>query len=255
MRIFRAELHLHTVLSPCAEVEMIPPLIVQQALERGANLIAVTDHNNSRNCAAVMEAARNTGLSVLPGMELQTREEVHLLCLFDTLEQVQAWQAQVDEKLPDRPNDPDHFGEQFIVDATGEFLAREERLLINSTSFTFEGAVAGVEDLGGLPIPAHVDRQANGLIGVLGFIPDGIRLAGLEVSRRIRLEQIYDKLPQVRGYSLLQGGDAHRLDEILAANEFWIEDPTVDEIRMALADAGGRRFRIWTKEELARNLS
>lgn len=252
MHKYRAELHLHTVLSPCAEVEMIPPFIVQEALERGANLIAVTDHNTTRNTAAVIQAAAGTGLSVLPGMELQTREEVHLVCLFDTLEQAEEWQRRVDARLPDLENSPDRFGEQFIVDSTGEFVAREERLLITSTSFTFEEAVVEVEELGGLPIPAHVDRRANGLLGVLGFIPETVRLAGLEVSRRVQLDQVYEKLPQLRGYPLLQGGDAHRLEEILAANEFWIEAPTVDEIRMALAKAGGRKHHVRTKEELAR---
>jgi PHP family Zn ribbon phosphoesterase len=252
MRKFRAELHLHTLLSPCAEIEMIPPLIVQEALERGANLIAVTDHNTSRNAQAVIEAAEGSGLAVLPGMELQTREEVHLLCLFDTLEQVQAWQARVDEKLPDLLNNPERLGEQFVVDATGDFIAREDRLLLTSASMTFEEAVAGVEELGGLPIPAHVDRQANGLISVLGFVPETVRLAALEISRRLRPEQALEKIPQIRGRTLLQGGDAHRLNEILVANEFLMEDPTVDEIRMALAAAGGRKFRVWSREELAR---
>src|SRR5512136_136217 len=96
----RADLHIHTVLSPCAEVEMIPPLIVERALDAGLDLIAITDHNASANAAAVIDAARGTGLKVLPGIELQTREEVHLLCLFDSLEQLQTWQTEVDDALP-----------------------------------------------------------------------------------------------------------------------------------------------------------
>jgi 3',5'-nucleoside bisphosphate phosphatase len=95
-----ADLHLHTVLSPCAEVEMIPPLIVRRALEAGLDLIAVTDHNAAANCAAVVQAAAGTGLAVLPGMELQTAEEVHVLCLFDTVEQALTWQGIVFDHLP-----------------------------------------------------------------------------------------------------------------------------------------------------------
>src|SRR5512136_1809744 len=107
MQTLRAELHVHTVLSPCAEVEMIPPLIVQEALERGISLIAITDHNASSNVSAVQKAAVGSGLTVMPGMEVQTREEVHVLCLFDTIEQMSAWQALVDKSLPETPNNPD----------------------------------------------------------------------------------------------------------------------------------------------------
>ena len=123
MKKFRADLHVHTVLSPCAEVEMIPPLIVQEALERGIHLIAITDHNATGNIRAVMEAAQGTDLTVLPGMELQTREEVHLLCLFETIEQAETWQKVVDSILPDRSNNPEFFGEQFIVDASWRFYS------------------------------------------------------------------------------------------------------------------------------------
>src|ERR1041385_6788538 len=96
MNQYRAELHVHTVLSPCAGVEMIPPVIVDEALAHGINLIAITDHNQTANISAVMEAAQGTGLTVLPGMELQTSEEVHVLCLFDGLDQAEAWQRRVD---------------------------------------------------------------------------------------------------------------------------------------------------------------
>jgi predicted metal-dependent phosphoesterase TrpH len=104
MKRFRADLHVHTVLSPCAEVEMIPPLIVQKALEKNIDLIAITDHNASANVGAVIKVAEGTGLTVLPGMEVQSREDVHLLTLFESLEALEPWQALVDEALPDEPN-------------------------------------------------------------------------------------------------------------------------------------------------------
>src|SRR5512145_2646754 len=114
MKPFRADLHVHTVLSPCAEVEMIPPLIVQEALEQNIDIIAITDHNASANVRAVQKAADGTGLTVLPGMEVQSREDVHLLTFFETIETLDAWQRQVDRALPDLLNDPGFFGEQFI---------------------------------------------------------------------------------------------------------------------------------------------
>jgi 3',5'-nucleoside bisphosphate phosphatase len=243
LQIFRAELHIHTVLSPCAEVEMIPPLIVEQALEAGLNLIAITDHNATANCQAVIQAAAGTGLSVLPGVEAQSREEVHILCLFDTLQQAAFFQSTIDAYLPPLMNQPDHFGEQMLVDLTGDLLGLEKRLLISSLDLSLEEIAAEVERLGGLAIPAHVDRPAFGLIANLVFVPENLRAPALEISRRITPGQAVRKYPQIEGYPLLTGGDAHRLEEILGANTFCLESATTAEIRMALKGEGGRQFQ------------
>jgi len=126
---------------------MIPPFIVQKALEIGLNLIAITDHNASENVPAVIKAAEGSDLTVLPGMELQTEEEVHVLCLFDSMDQLNKLQELVDETLPDVKNNVEFFGEQFIVDHTGEFIRRKERLLINSTQLSFDEAFHAVTKL------------------------------------------------------------------------------------------------------------
>jgi 3',5'-nucleoside bisphosphate phosphatase len=240
MKTFRAELHTHTVLSPCAGVEMIPPLIVQEALDNGINLLAITDHNASANIEAVMQAAAGTGLTILPGMELQTHEEVHLLCLFDTIEQIQQWQAVVDQCLPNIQNKPDFFGEQFVVDATGDFIRHENRLLSNSADISLEDAAEGVKKLGGLPIPAHVDRKAYGLLATLGLIPPGFE--ALEISRYINVTEALRTFPQITGYPLLQSGDVHYMDGFLGAVLFEMEKPTIAEIRMALRSETSRHF-------------
>ena len=242
MNKYRADLHVHTVLSPCAEVEMIPPLIVQEALERGIHLIAITDHNATGNIRAVMEAAKGTDLTVLPGMELQTREEVHLLCLFETIEQAETWQNVVDKILPDRSNNPEFFGEQFIVDASGDFIRREERLLIVSADIELDEAAAQVQALGGFAIPAHVDRKAFSLIANLGLIPPGFEV--LEISRHLKPDEAATRYPQLRGYPLIQSGDVHRLEEFLGVCEFQIEAPTLGEVRMALKNIAGRSLFI-----------
>jgi len=244
MKTYRAELHSHTVLSPCAEVEMIPPLIVQTVIEKGINLLAVTDHNASANVIAVQQAAHESGLIVLPGMELQTREEVHLLCLFDTLEQLEAWQVIVDEHLPALENDIEHFGEQFVIDAEGDFIRRELRLLLTSTDLSLEEAIGAVSAIEGLAIPAHIDRKANGLLALLGFVPTQVAVDALELSRHISIDVAPLRYPQVRGYPLVQDGDAHRLNEFLGVNEFVIESPTITELKMALRHANGRTHRL-----------
>lgn len=221
---------------------MIPPLIVQEALERGIHLIAITDHNATANIGAVMQAAHGTDLHVLPGMELQTREEVHLLCLFETLEQAETWQKVVDTILPDRSNNPEFFGEQFIVDANGEFIRREERLLIVSAEIGLDEAAAQVHALGGFAIPAHVDRKAFSLIANLGLVPPGFE--ALEISRHLKPSEAATRYPQIRGYPLIQSGDVHRLEEFLGACEFHIEAPTLGEIRMALKNIEERSLLL-----------
>ena len=223
---------------------MIPPLIVQEALQKKIQIIAVTDHNATANIGAVQKAAEGTGLVVLPGMEVQTREEVHALCLFDTLEQAEQWQLQVSATLPSIQNDPEHFGEQFVVDETGEFIRRETQLLLTSISLSFDETWRQVNDLGGLFIPAHVDRQAFGLIANLGFVPRHIPVEALEVSRHLTLAAARQKYPQIAGYSLIQSGDVHRLEEFLGANQFTLEAPTITEIRLAMKGLEDRSLSV-----------
>jgi hypothetical protein len=228
---------------------MIPPLIVQKALEMNINLIAITDHNTTGIINAVMEAAQGTDLTVLPGMELQTREEVHLLCLFDTLEQAETWQKVVDSILPKLSNNSDFFGEQYIVDASGEFIRREERLLIVSAEIGLDEAAEQVHALGGFAIPAHVDRKAFSLIANLGLVPPGFE--ALEISRHLKPTEAAVRYPQIRGYPLIQSGDVHRLDEFLGVCEFHIEAPTLSEIRKALKGTADCSLYIRTTANIA----
>ena len=234
MKTYIADLHVHTVLSPCAEVEMIPPLIVQTALDQQIDLIAITDHNASANVGAVQKAAQGTPLIVLPGMELQTREEVHVLCLFDTLEQLAEWQSIVDSHLPHLENNIEYFGEQFVVDETGEFIRRETRLLLTSVSLSLSETVEGESSIGGLAIPAHVDRRAFGLIANLGFVPTDVTIEGVEISRHLSPADAANKFPQIKNYPLLQDGDAHRLNEFLGTNVLHMAAPTIGELKKAL---------------------
>lgn len=244
LRRFRADLHVHTVLSPCADVEMIPPLIVETALELGINLIAITDHNSTANIEAVQKAALHTSLTVLPGMELQTKEDVHSLCLFDTLDQTNSFQKIVNATLPVLNNNEDFFGGQYIVDETGEFLSHEERLLITSTSLSLNEAYAIVSDLGGLFIPAHINRKAYGLIDSLGFMPADIAFDAVEISRHISPEQAMASIPSISNIPLIQNGDVHRLDEFLGSLHLEMETANIDEIRMALQNNSGRKSKI-----------
>lgn len=240
MRSLRADLHVHTVLSPCAGVEMIPPLIVRQALAAGLDWIAITDHNASANVSAVQQAARGSPLAVLPGMEVHTVEEVHVLCLFDTLTQLEAWQAHVDAALPHLENNPAFFGEQFVVDQTGDFIRRDQRLLLTATNLSLGDTCGLVTAIGGLAIPAHVNRKVFGLYGTLGFLPPGLPLEALEISRHISPAEARQRFPDAANLPFLQNGDVHYLGDFLGACHFRVEQPTIAELRLALQGQSGR---------------
>jgi PHP family Zn ribbon phosphoesterase len=241
---YRAELHVHTVLSPCGDIEMIPPLIVQEALSKNINIIAITDHNSIHNFQAVHKAAKGTDLTVLPGMEIQTREDVHSLCLFDTYSQAQAFQDFVDQYLPDVENRPDFFGEQFIVDETGDFIRREDRLLLNSVDVSISDASQKATEMGGLFIPAHINRTANGLLAILGFVPQDLYFDALEISKHLSPQEAQQKFPQIRGNPLIQDGDAHYLEDILGFNIFTLQEPNISEIRLAVKQQEGRKHQL-----------
>ena len=244
MKTFRAELHVHTVLSPCAEVEMIPPLIIQAAQDKGIDLLAITDHNSTANIAAVQEAAAGSGIVVLPGMELQTKEEVHLLCLFDTLAQAASMQQTIDPLLPQVQNDPEHFGEQFIVDATGDFIRSETRLLLTSANISLDHAVARVKELGGIAIPAHIDRKAYGLLTMLGFFPPDVPFDAVEISRFTTAEKLSEQYPSIKKYPVIQSGDVHRLDEFLGKCVFQMEAPDISNILNSFHGMKSCTFRL-----------
>ncbi len=245
MHTIYADLHLHTVLSACAEVEMVPPLIVRRALELGLNLLAVTDHNAAANCAAVMQAAEGTGLIVVPGMEVQTAEEVHMLCLFETLEQALTWQGIVFDHLPDLPNNEDAFGGQYVVDREGDYVRTEGRLLATSCDLAVEEAARRVTALGGLPIPAHIDRDMFSLIANLGFVPRDLPVPALELFRLTQPQQLIATHPEIAAYPLVRDSDAHQLSDMRRSVVFEAETVSFDSLRSAL---GARSMRLYHKD-------
>jgi PHP family Zn ribbon phosphoesterase len=247
LRLFTADLHIHTVLSGCAEIEMIPSLILWQAERKGLNLIGVTDHNACHNVNAVMEAARDTNIYVLPGMEVQSSEEVHILCLFDTVEPCQVWQEKVFQKMPYLANKEDLFGPQYVVNAAGEWLWTEERLLTTSTNMTLEAIADQVAALGGIAIPAHVDRPSFSLLSNLGLIPENLSAEALEVTSHFDQQRGFEQWPQLKEWSLVVNGDAHRLKEIQNRTLFKMARPGVEEMILAFKGQSGRQVLVeWT---------
>lgn len=223
---------------------MVPPLIVKQALALGLAGIAITDHNSAENAAAVQEAAQGTGLAVLAGMELQTREEVHLVALLPDADAAMGLQQIVHSALPDLPNRPEFFGEQLVVDAAGGYVRTNDRLLQTATRLSAEEAVAAIRAAGGLCLAAHIDRPANSLVANLGFVPPDLPLDGVEVSRCCDAERYAGARGDLRDLAVVCSSDAHRLSELAARTLFLIERVSLEELGQALRRERGRAIRV-----------
>lgn len=219
---------------------MLPPLIVRRALDKGLGIIAITDHNTAENVPAVMRAVEGTGLWVFAGMEAQTREEAHILCLFDTVEQALAWQEVIYSHLPPLKNDEALWGMQLVVDERGDYVRTDDRLLQAATTLSVEEMIAGVHSLGGLAIAAHVDRLAFSLLGSLGFIPQGLALDALELTPRTPPEKFRAEHPDLEGWPIIVSSDAHCLADLYPHLRLRLEAPTVAELKKAFRGEGGR---------------
>ena len=204
------DLHIHSCLSPCANLEMSPAEIVARAKAAGLGGIALTDHQSARNCPAIAECARRAGIACLCGLEVQTAEEVHTVALFDTVEQALALTDAVYAALPKRVNDPETFGDQPVVTWDDDIVELEWRILAMGCRLTIPDVAAKVRELGGLYVAAHVDRPNFSVLGSLGAIPDGC-FDAVELSRTAD-EALW--LPKTEGYAVVRSSDAHNLDDV-----------------------------------------
>lgn len=223
---------------------MTPPAIAQAAQKMGLDLIAICDHNSCENVAAVVSAGESRGLVVLPGMEAESREEVHVVCLFPGVGEALAWQRIAYSALPDAANPEEHFGAQLVMDSAGRAVARVSRLLLCSLDMTFEEITVSVSELGGICIASHIDRPAYSLGRQLGFIPEGARLAAVELSPRGNAEDLPSYASFAAGLPMVRSSDAHYLCDIgRARTELTMEAPCFEELVLALKGIGGRSCR------------
>jgi len=242
IRMWRCDFHVHTALSPCAADDMTPRGVVAAARARRLDAIAVTDHNSVRQVRAVVDAAKRFGITVIPGMEVRTREDVHLVCLFDTVEQAEAWGEVVYENLPPLANREAVYGCQLLFDGSDQPVGREERLLLTACDLSVEQVVTGVRKLGGLVIPAHVDRQAYGLLTILGLFPPDLELRVAEVAGGEEAVAALRRFPYSGGVCFYAASDAHRLEEIgIHPTCFYLKEVSVAELGMAFRGMRGRK--------------
>ncbi len=212
---YAVDLHIHSALSPCGDSDMTPNNIVNMAIVKGLDAIAVTDHNSAANLKAVSRCALNSGILFIPGMEVETSEEIHLVCLLPSTDAAIELQKCVYNALPETINREDIFGKQLIMDENDEIIGKESRFLITATKLDSYQVVSLVRKLGGAVMPAHVDRPSYSMLSSFGVIPADLELAYLEISQKCDKYTYRAKKPELDGYRIIKSSDAHYLGNIL----------------------------------------
>lgn len=236
--MLQMDMHVHTCLSPCAELEMHPSALVCAAKAKGLDGFVVSDHNSARNVIFVQRAGEEAGIGVLAGMEVTTAEEVHIQAILPGAQDALALGERIYEALPGE-NDPEHMGLQVIANEEGEVLGFDEHFLSGATTLSLERVVEEIHKVGGLAVAAHADRECFGIVGQLGFIPSDVALDAVEVSTHSSIYAMRRLLP--RSLPVLRGSDAHRLSELgHAVTFFYAGGASFGEVKQALENVGGR---------------
>lgn len=209
------DFHLHSCLSPCGDNDMTPYNLVNMAKLLGYDIIALTDHNSCLNCPAALKAGEEAGITVVPGMELCTSEEIHAVCLFPDLKKALEFSDYVKSTMPPVKNDASIFGEQLIMDSTDRIIGNEEILLTAASEISIDDAVKEVSRFGGAVFPAHLDRASYSVLSVLGFMYPEMGFAAAEFTHKAYIPQYEEKHPLLKEMKKLRNSDAHYLENMV----------------------------------------
>ena len=218
------DLHIHSCLSPCADNDMTPNNIAAMSALKGLQIVAITDHNSCKNCPAFFEACRKHGIIAVAGMELSTAEDIHLVCLFPELDDAMRFDAEISKHLMNIDNRPEIFGDQLVLDGDDEQIGIEKKLLISATDLWLGDAVALARSYGAHVHPAHVDRESNGIIAILGDIPTEYDFACVEFNDSSSIEDIRHRYKAAKNARHIVSSDAHYLWDINEADNFIMID-------------------------------
>ncbi len=235
MKRLSYDLHIHSCLSPCGDDESTPANIVGMAKVIGLDLIALTDHSSCKNCPAFAAAAAALRMRVLFGMELTTAEEVHVLCYFARLDDALAFDAYVYDHLPDIPNVPAYFGNQYIYGSDDTVIGTEHKLLISATDIPFDAVYDLVRTHHGIMVPAHITKTTTSLLGNLGFIPPDSRFGCVELKNPVEWKVLQDTYPYLKHCNMISSSDAHDLNSLNEpVNFIEVENDSPEEILKAI---------------------
>ena len=229
------DLHIHSCLSPCGDALMTPPNIANMAFIKGLDIIAITDHNSARNVRAVSTAASSLPLAVIPGIELTTAEEIHVVCLFPDCDSAERAGLELEKHLPPVKNRPEYFGEQLIMDENETVNGTFPFLLSNALDISIDTLPAFVQSFGGFCYPAHIDRASNSILSVFGALPDKPHFSVLEVSRPQQFFEAAENARYRKEHTIISSSDAHILSDISEREHLIeLEEPTFEALRKAL---------------------
>lgn len=215
------DLHIHSCLSPCGDMDMTPNNIVNMAKILGLDVIALTDHNTSLNCKAVMEVGNEIGITVIPGMELTTSEDIHAVCLFPTLENAISWNEYVDNKRIKIKNKPEIYGRQVIMNSADEEIGEIEELLLPSSNIGIYEAYAKTKEFGGICFPAHIDRDSLSILSVLGEIDEYCGFKTAELADKSKEPELKKLHPILNNMKIITDSDAHYLENMREAENYF----------------------------------
>ncbi len=214
------DFHVHSCLSPCADDDNTPNNLAGMASICGINIMALTDHNTCKNCPAFFAAAKKYGIIAIAGMELTTAEDIHLVCLFEELSDALAFDSEIDKYRTPFKNRVDIFGHQSVMDENDNIIGIIDDFLPVATSIMLEDAVKLVNDFGGICYPAHIDRQANGIIAILGTLPETPHFSCVEFHNSDNVEE-YKSRYSIEDKRILVGSDAHYLTDLREENDYF----------------------------------
>ncbi|PKP11013.1 MAG: histidinol-phosphatase [Bacteroidetes bacterium HGW-Bacteroidetes-4] len=214
LKPYRADLHIHTILSPCGDLAMSPAVIIEEALKKELQIIGITDHNTTLQAPLIQRLGKEQGIFVLCGAEVTSKEEVHCLCFLPDESSREQFQNYLSKHLPDIRNDVQKFGYQVCLNAAEEIIFEESRLLLSAISQSIEQIEQTVHQLGGIFIPAHINRPSYSLISQLGFVPPDLKVDALELSRHISISDFKLLNPYLNNYPFIQSSDAHYRNDI-----------------------------------------
>ncbi len=245
MQSLRADLHIHSVLSPCGGLEMSPNSIMQRLKQFGIQWLAITDHNSMANCPAYQKVAEKEGLFFTWGVEIQSVEEIHLLAYFDDSSSAEKFNTELYESLFPLDNDPDFFGDQVIIDENENILRVEPRALINSSEWNLNTVVEKVQAYNGLVVPAHIDSSVNSILSQLGFMPEVPQFQLFGISACLDVKSWVQDNPYFKDKVFLRASDAHYLNDIgKGYSIITVEKPAVQELFLAAKGCGRRKIEI-----------
>lgn len=214
------DLHVHSCLSPCADDDMTPNNIVNMAIISGLDIIAITDHNSCQNCRAVMEAGNKLGLCVVPGMELCTSEEIHVVCLFFNIDDAERFELYVKENSIIIENNEKVFGNQILMDCNDNKVGNEKRLLLSATNISICDMNNLMLKFNGIVFPAHVDRNSYSILSVLGDFSDETKFSCAEITNMISKPNVVAKHKKSENIRFICNSDAHRLEDIAKVHNY-----------------------------------